>query len=297
MIVGAGGSIPYGLPSGAALLKAAIHQLGFDDLCSAIYRLTGKDQSQSEAIRDRLEKSMTDSIDAFLEKHPDDSFVQDLGKIAIAYCLWPTLQALRAKTHTHAATPDDDWIKFVWNRMNQETRVFDDFRQNKLTFITFNFDTLLQTKLVQSIEALYPNVSEADARAYVETVVFHVHGTLSQPTKDGAASDNWLGKAKDDIRVVHQEIDKELLSSLNKLIDDAEIVAFLGFGYHPDNLKKLGFPRNKPIMFGSAFGLGMGEKAQVARAVDIDPTYGGLVLGEWNQGCKAFLQNHDVLRS
>jgi hypothetical protein len=292
LIIGAGGSIPYKLPSGAELLGRVIGDLSNAPLYSAIYRLTGQNQTHVEAIRKRLTKAMTDSIDAFLEKNPDDPFVQDLGKISIAYCLWPLLQRARA----YVALPEEDWISFVWNRMHQEARSFKDLRQNKLTFITFNFDTLLEAKLVQAIGALYPRVSKPDAQAYVESIALHVHGTLSQPPKTGEPPDDWLKQAKDDIRVVHQEIDKALLSSLSKLIDDAEIVAFLGFGYHPDNLKKLGFPRNdKPGLFGSAFGLGLGEKAHVTRSVG---TYHGrLPLGEWDQGCKAFLQNHDVLRS
>jgi hypothetical protein len=48
-------------------------------------------------------------------------------------------------------------------------------------------------------------------------------------------------------------------------------------------------------MFGSAFGLGDGEKAQVTRAVGTG--YDRFKLGAWDQACKAFLQNHDVLRS
>jgi len=292
LIVGAGGSIPYGLPSGGDLLNLIVGHLPSADFCSAIYRLTQNNQTHVEGVRSRLTKSMIDSIDAFLEKNPDESFVQDLGKISIAYCLWSKLQ--RART-MDPPSPTDDWIKFVWNRMHQKTRSFDDLRLNKLTFITFNFDTLLEAKLIQAIVAVYPNVSKEDAKAYVSSVVLHVHGTLSDPTEEGEPSDDWLARAKDDIRVVHQEIDSTLLTSLSQCIDDAEVVGFVGFGYHPDNLKKLGFPRNKPDMFGSAFGLGDGEKEQVTRAVGTG--YGRFKLGVWDQGCKAFLQNHDVLRS
>jgi hypothetical protein len=291
LIVGAGGSIPYEMPDGANLLKAVIKDLSTPELYGPIYRLTGKNQTPVEAIRKRLTKSMTDSIDAFLEKNPDDSLVQDVGKIAIAYCLWPRLQG--AKLHVPA--PAEDWIKFVWNRMHQEARSFDDLRQNKLKFVTFNFDTLLEIKLIQAIVALYPNVSKADAQAYVESIVLHVHGTLSQPPKEGRPSDEWLKQAKDDIQVVHQDINKTLLASLIELIEETNIVAFLGFGYHPDNLKKLGFPRERGGMFGSAYGLGVGDKAQVTRAIGTN--YRRFVLGESDQGCKAFLQNHDVLRS
>jgi hypothetical protein len=291
LIVGAGGSIPYGLPSGGDLLSSIVGRLESPILYSAIYRLTGKDQSQVEGVRTRLTRSMTDSIDAFLEKNPDDSFVQDLGKIAIGFCLWSKLQGANA----FRALPKEDWIGFVWNKMHQETRSFDDLRANAVTFITFNFDTLLEAKLSDAIVALYPNVHYQDARAYVNSAVIHVHGTLSEPSNQPEPSDEWLRKAIDDIQVVHQEIDKSLLDSLSQFIHDAEIVAFLGFGYHPDNLRKLGFPRNKADMFGSAFGLGDGEKQQVTRAVGTG--YGRFTLGAWDHGCKQFLQNHDVLRS
>lgn len=291
LIVGAGGSIPYGMPSGGKLLDAIVEHLGTAKLYSAIDRLTGNDQTQTERIRVRLKQSMTDSVDAFLEKNPHDSFVQDLGKIAIAFCLWQKLKGLNA----FASDPEEDWIKFVWNKMHQEARSFEDLRSNTLTFITFNFDRLLEAKLFDAVVALYPDVNQDDARKYVDSIVVHVHGTLSPPSNQSDPTDEWLGKARADIQVVHQEIEKSLLESLSQRIEEAEIVSFLGFGYHPDNLKKLGFPRSRDNMFGSAFGLGMGEKAQVTRAVG--PAYGRFVLGEWDHNCRVFLKNNDVLRS
>ncbi len=162
LIVGAGGGIPYGLPSGGELLDTIVRHLGTAGLYSAISRLTGKDQTQTEGIRTRLTLSMTDSVDAFLEKNPDDSFVQDVGKISIAFCLWPKLQDTKA----HVALPEQDWIRFVWNKMHQEARTFDEFRTNAVTFITFNFDKLLEAKLSDAIVALYPDVNYQDASAY-----------------------------------------------------------------------------------------------------------------------------------
>jgi hypothetical protein len=290
LIVGAGGSIPYGLPSGADLLNSIVGHLRTGDLYSVIYRLTQKDQTHVESVRTRLTNSMTDSIDAFLEKNPDDSFVQDLGKISIAFCLWSKLKGAKA----YQALPQEDWIRFLWNKMQQEARSFEELRANAITLITFNFDMLLEAKLSDAIVALYPNVNLRDARAYVHSIVVHVHGTLSYPSNEAKPSDEWLNKAKDDIRVVHQEIDTSLLDSLTQLIEEAEVVAFVGFGYHPDNLKKLGFPRMKNLLFGSAFGLGAGEKAQITQAV---ATGYNLVLGERDEDCKAFLKNYQVLRS
>lgn len=214
LIVGAGGSIPYGLPSGGELLDSIVGHLTTPSLYSAISRLTGKDQTQTELIRNRLTLSMTDSVDAFLEKNPEDPFVQDLGKISIAFCLWPKLKSLSALP----AKAEEDWIKLVWNKMHQEARTFEDLRTNAVTFITFNFDTVLETKLFNAVVALYPDVNPEEARAYVNSIVIHVHGTLSPPSNQPEPSDEWLGRARDDIRVVHQEIDKVLLESLSQRI-------------------------------------------------------------------------------
>ncbi len=291
LVVGAGGSIPYGLPSGGELLNMIVTTLKNQDLYSAIYRLTGKDQTETERVRNRLIVSMTDSVDAFLEKNPNDTFVQDLGKIAIAFCLWPKLKGVK----TFSIDSDEDWIRFVWNKMLQETRSLEELRSNAVTFITFNFDTLIESKLFDAIVALYPDVNQQQVLDYVNSIVIHVHGTLPQPSNQQTPSFEWLQEAKEGIRVVHQELADSLLNSLSNVINGAEIVAFLGFGYHPDNLKKLGFPRNRDLMFGSAYKLGNGEKAQVKQAVGA--AYDKLVLGEADQDCKAFLKEHNVLRS
>ena len=78
----------------------------------------------------------------------------------------------------------------------------------------------------------------------------------------------------------------------------ADIVCFLGFGYHEFNLRKLGFPMIKASkmlpLYGSACGHGENEREDFRQRIGatLDMTFGGS-----EESCSPFLQNHNILRS
>jgi hypothetical protein len=168
--------------------------------------------------------------------------------------------------------------------------------RNAVYFVTFNFDRIIEQKFSRSIEALYGG-GDLLARFLSERVV-HVHGSVGKPPSV-PVPDVWLQQAAKAINIVHDEIDSALLERVKTLIFEAEVVCFLGFGYNPDNLKKLGLRKPGPPsglpgdFFGTAYGLGAGEQKRIETLLGSKV---GLKLGTDTQQCLEFLKNHYVIR-
>ena len=109
----------------------------------------------------------------------------------------------------HLPPPQFDWIRFLWNKMNQETKSFEDLKSNDLSIITFNFDLCIEYKLLNAILGLYA-VTKEEAWDYVTNLVSHVHGALTPPNDRTSVPDEWLKKALEEIAVVHQDIHRRL---------------------------------------------------------------------------------------
>ena len=85
LIVGAGGSIPYGFPSGAELKGEVIHNLSRARHASELL-IAEFGQDAAEEFWVALKESGQQSVDAFLERRSE--FTR-LGKLAIAQALLP----------------------------------------------------------------------------------------------------------------------------------------------------------------------------------------------------------------
>lgn len=136
-ILGAGASKPYGYPSGLDLVqiicdnldKNAINDLqknNFKTLCSL-----GFTEQQLSQFRQDLRYSDTLSVDSFLE-HRKKEYLE-LGKLAIAQALIPC-----EVTDNLFNTSHKSWLKYLFNTLSNVP--FDDFFENKISFLTFNYD-------------------------------------------------------------------------------------------------------------------------------------------------------------
>jgi hypothetical protein len=137
---------------------------------------------------------------------------------------------------------------------------WDKFKENKVAFITFNYDRSLEHFLYLSLRNSAPKiVNEAKiVSAIKEIPIIHPHGSLGDlywQSKNGTMYKT-IRMEKD--RANQQEIcevyeasqriliisekDKntEIFIKASSLFKDALRVIFLGFGYHEENLKRLG---------------------------------------------------------
>ena len=241
LVLGAGASCPYGFPT-AKQLKNRICEV-FASHTTAI-RLLGDTVAPAEKFlefREAFWKSGTASVDAFLERRPD---FLDVGKLAIAYCLIPYENE---KNLYDPPKPDADWYSHLSKRLNSS---FDEFENNKLSIITFNYDRSLDHYLFTSLLNWHGKSVDDCIEKFAKLPIIHVYGQLGKIPYPQRGCRQYLPLGEDvekepgavvgasqGITLLHEK--ESELREVHNLLTAAERVCFLGFSYHPLNLARL----------------------------------------------------------
>jgi hypothetical protein len=202
-ILGAGASIPYDFPSGTGLVDLICHPNNVPNNL-ANYQSNGIDRTIAADFMTQLRESGQQSVDAFLEHRED---FKDVGKTAIA------LHLIRCEDH-EVLFQKRDWYTSLVTRMHAPLA---EFSQNKVSFITFNYDRSLEhylhTTLMRKFGKSYAEVGEV-----LRQIPFvHVHGQLGfLPWQNASASTRiykaeWTAEAINiaakGIRVISESVD------------------------------------------------------------------------------------------
>ena len=178
------------------------------------------------------------SIDTFLDTRRE---FLEVGKACIARALLPFEAELQLSPGRPGA-----WYHYLFDKLY--TSSADEFAQNKLTIITFNFDRAFERALFLSLMANY----RLQKSRYVELArsieVLHVHGQLGEPSwlNGGPAArpyglvdgphveENHIRISAAQIRIVHEEVDSDVLAQALVQLQAAEVICSLGFGYQSE---------------------------------------------------------------
>jgi len=258
------------------------------------------DAKRLYTFADRLLHSGESSVDAFLESQEKDSV--EIGKAVIAASLLPCERKQTLFKHfvDIRRTPGDtkelskNWYQSLWEELNAP---FEQFGANKLSIVTFNYDRSLEHYLFTSLKNKYPDKSEDDYAEKVQSIpIIHVHGKLGPLPLELSKSDPksvvpydsmtlsicfglsvvdtkdyqrvWFDTARSSIKVIHEGTDEsEEFKQAHELITKAQKLYFLGFGYHPTNLRRLNprvLMRPKKIM-GTAYELSRSRIVNIER--------------------------------
>lgn len=216
----------------------------------------------SEALlgqfHDDFWKSQQPSIDAFLESREDHL---DLGKHIIAAFLIPNevKSALRPedlsvaddmdKSENGKQKPDEHWYRYLFHRMGPTK---ENFRESlkRISVITFNYDRSFEYYFFETVKSAY-GVGDEEAADLVEGFgVIHFYGLLGKTHFSGTGKDrrgyeahfdeNSIRTAASMIRIISAEDDRaEEQQIAHRLIEKAERICFVGFGYDVTNLTRL----------------------------------------------------------
>lgn len=292
LVLGAGASIPYGLPSGQDLLDMICENLcqEHDSFCVHLRECDFSMEMMSEFGR-RLALSELTSVDAFLEKN--EEFLE-VGKAAIARSLIPYEMA----SNLHRQK-DDHWYKYLINQMDDAK---EDFKDNALSIITFNYDRSLEHYLFVTLKNRY-NVSDEETAELLKTIpIIHVHGQLANypflKTENARHYDTHVGKdavklCANEIKIIHEAQDSSPEFKLaQNLIEDSKRTFFLGFGYNQKNVQRLVGPllptyTQAKNFFGSAYDIREGERPRIRSFFKIE-------LGSVNDKILDYLRNNQV---
>jgi len=258
-ILGAGASIPYGFPSGQELVKSIIKSLytirsqSGDVFNHPLPRiLLGVYPAQFIIeFRDDLKGSQSLSIDAFLNSRKK---YRDIGKMCIAYhLLQKEAECLKDDKLT------GDWYQHFWSKIYP----FDPGRYS-FSFYTFNYDRSLRYFLHGASQKM-SETSEKHIKTLKSIPIYHLHGDLGMANFgeiEAASTFSGLRNISENLKIIFEVDDMTVFKQLQEEMKYAENIVFLGFGYHPDNMKRMGFPRLKffpshhfPNIYASAYGL------------------------------------------
>lgn len=295
LVLGAGASVPFGFPTGQRLK---------DEICSPSFRSTqsgllnnlGYGSNKIKNFVNTLKRSGRPSVDAFLEYR--DEFA-DIGKAAISAVLLP---------RENTGQLFENWIK---NRLEFQRRQegnwydllfevlcdgvpFNEVNKNRLSIITFNYDRSFEQYLFAALKNSYGKSKGECAEIVNNIPIIHVHGSLGNLPWQSAENSqevvpydskitvNNVASSADSIKIVPEaSTDTDEFIEARKLVLEAQHLLFLGFGYHPTNMRRL-FPPDMgikvPYIKGTSLGLGFDRKISVAQRIGaLEEKFGRLI--------------------
>jgi len=242
LVLGAGASAPFGFPCGGGL-RSQIYQIFAQKQSPEVQQMLLADFTFEKISQFRHALSRSGSmVDEFLEYRTD---FMDVGKASIASVL---LQDEGEASLFNVNVPNN-WYELLFRCLTLESS-FESFGKNKLSIITFNYDRSIEQYLFITLKNRYNRTEQECAKKLEEIPIIHVHGTLGRlpwqqfwgPIVNYGGDINFqkIRDASKTIKVIHEDIsDDPEFNQAYELMTAATRIYFLGFGYHPINLKRL----------------------------------------------------------
>ncbi|WP_170868430.1 hypothetical protein [Desulfatibacillum alkenivorans] len=283
-VLGAGASMHYGYPSGETLLREIQKILNAPDSFAhkVINELShyGHIEGDIKRFAKALGETGRSSIDAFLEHRPE--FI-DIGKHFIASVLIPNEKA-EPLSATARNLKMGNWFQYLYNKMNSK---FEEFGDNQISFVTLNYDRSLEHFLFSALQADYGKGENDCAEQLDKIPIIHVHGQLGllpwQDKKAGRAYASGIDieRKREEfqtsaraIKIIHEVENADDIPEFIKaqrLMNEANQIYFLGFGYDPTNCKRLKIPDSSVWKAGTGYGLLHQERREVGKLLGYRP--------------------------
>ena len=284
-ILGAGASVPYGYPTGRGLRADIIECFlprynkleGYekaDGKDSPLTRHLDRTAREIEKFKKIFKSSGIISIDKFLALNPIFGYY---GKIAIVMSILTKEKESSFEEEIDPKYKDQDWLIFLYNEMIRNLNSPDSytrFAENKVRFITFNYDRSLEyyiySRFANSFtqERLYDRLNQPILEERKKLVPFefiHIYGQVDRIPLEGGYEYSQdfdfetVTRLSKNIRVINEGVDEndENIQLAKEIISEwADRIFFLGFGFDPMNLEVLGIPKilsKDHRIFGTAF--------------------------------------------
>ncbi|MFH1718718.1 MAG: hypothetical protein ABIF19_15290 [Planctomycetota bacterium] len=276
LVLGAGASMPFGFPSGKKLVALIADMLNGDSPTVSLLANHGYSKEQIWEFRDNLVLSGRLSVDEFLEYRTE---FFDVGKEAITAALLRFEQT----NNLFNANIENNWYRYLFNLLNTS---FDEFDQNKLAIITFNYDRSLEHYLFTALQNSYNRNDEECADKLDKIPIVHVYSKIGRlpwekshyslvPYDVGSHPDRlglYVGRGRENIKIIHEDTEKDPeFNQAFELLSTAEYIYFLGFGFNETNLKRLRIESlckadvSEKVICGTSYGLSQRQLELVKR--------------------------------
>lgn len=254
-VLGAGAHVPYGFSTGERLLVRA-RSLSIEQMEEATEGLVPR--RDLIPLRQALTDNFLPSIDALLEHRES---LRRAGKMLMLSLLVDEERFALA----YEWKAEEDWMSVVFQYMCEDAASLEEFSNNPVTFITFNYDRLLEYRLIRGLVARYDVPAEEAWAAISRFGFIHIYGSLGQlpeqiPGATGHSSvpgggipfgalntsdTNFRGLAlhgaERQIQIVHDSGSNSALSQACPVLHsaDAQQIFFFGFAFGRVNVNRL----------------------------------------------------------
>jgi hypothetical protein len=211
LVLGAGASRDLGFPTGEKLLQdiysfALKPSMGFTmdakrgtlevanskllarllELAVGLGLANEQDETNESFVKkfaEELFNARPRSIDEFLSDRPVYSLI---GRICIVFCISryedknskyfvPTMP----ERNVDSIFPDFGWYEYLWHKMTENVDSIEEFKKNKVTVITFNYDRSLEFYLFRALQSKFGKPDAEIADVFAEIEIKHVYGKLA----------------------------------------------------------------------------------------------------------------------
>jgi hypothetical protein len=291
-VLGAGASLPFGLPSTSELKTEIQNNLRVGNQVGQLAEATQMSArllaENARQLASELEASQLGSVDQFLESNRRGEQYLLLARPAIAQVLLPR----ESPAQIHAGP---DWLGDLYLRLI-ELGGIESLGQHRISFITFNYDRSLEFYLFSSVKGATGWKDSEVAGLLQDIEILHMYGSLG-PLPWQAGTDRAISYGVDQpdgltirlamrgLRLIGDTEDPGQFDRAKELIRNAEQVFFMGFGFGEANLRRLvpeDLMPSAPNFKGSYFQESEGKKK------DIDAMFQRLTKGR-----SIYLRNSD----
>lgn len=236
-------------------------------------------------IRDAMPQAI--SIDSFIEAHQGDEKIELCGKLAIVRTiLKEERNSLLFVDHRdpnsklNYKTLDDTWYNTFTKLLTDgfHKRNIDQIFEN-VSFIVFNYDRCIEHFLFHALQNYYGIQSEEATKLMQTLTIHHPYGMVGAlewqggeytvPFGGSHQSAGLLALARQ-IKTFSERIeDESVTSAMRKLVQDAEVVVFLGFAFHRQNMELIKPAQSGKVkrVFATAMGISDSDAAVVTRQI------------------------------
>jgi SIR2-like domain len=268
IIVGAGASAEFGLPTGAGVFLRAhalsepkrsrnvrgfAYNLGFKWFVES--QGDGELQKMYHPFKDRVQSSVTQSIDRLAWLNED---VAPICRAFSAWCIYKDLykeeshvdesygqrvtsfRYHKKKTHLQSMVNGRaNWVAQCANKWLGDASSWDDIDSDVLTFVTFNYDVVIEEAFSHFVKQTY-RFREIDDQLLPK--VFHVHGSFDGYPEE--LQKEHLVSAQSFIKYIEDGGDQEAVRRARIRLERATHVIAVGFDFDEKNVELLNLNRH-----------------------------------------------------
>lgn len=307
IIIGAGASKEVNLPVGYELKNITAKMLdirfkhgytqesGSYEICDALRKVVKNCDPPSNNINPYLEAAWTIrdgmpqaiSIDNYIDAHQGNEKVEICGKLAIAASILDAERNSKIYINNSNrynkidfASVEKTWLNSFMQLLTENCRVHElEERLSHISLIIFNYDRCAEHYIYHALQNYY-KIDKAHAKELVSKIrVFHPYGSVGNlpwMSQDGVEfgaelNTNLLVSIVGKIKTFTEGTDPDSseILDIRRTVASSNILLFLGFAYHRQNLKLIKPDKNclDEMTTSKCFGTSLGISRSGALAI------------------------------